>query len=70
MVVSQLHNRGYMMDWCDFYIESIKHGWPPDRTFERLRQVVGEEYGPRFREGWEVKMRELMKLCEKHGIGP
>lgn len=68
-VVSFLHNKGGMVDWIDFYIQSVRHGWPPEHTFERLRQVVGEEYGRKFRESWEVKMREVMRLCEEHGIG-
>lgn len=68
-VVGEFHQRGYMLDWVDFYIESLKCDWPPERTFERLRQVVGEEYGPKFREGWEVKMREVMRICREQGIG-
>jgi hypothetical protein len=69
MVVDFLHDRDCMMDWTDFYRESIKCDWPPERTFDRLRQVVGEVYGPRFRESWEPRMREVMRLIQEHEGG-
>lgn len=62
VVVEYLRDHGCMMDWIDFYLESLKCDWPPERTFDRLRQVIGEVYGPQFRKGWEVKMREVMRI--------
>jgi hypothetical protein len=56
VLVEYLHDRGLMLDWLDFYRESVKQGWPPDRTVGRLRESVGEVYGPEWAEEWHRRM--------------
>tara|TARA_R110000824_G_scaffold38621_1_gene117870 strand:+ start:455 stop:826 length:372 start_codon:yes stop_codon:yes gene_type:complete len=57
ILVSYLDDRGMMLDWLDFFADSKKQGWKPQRTFIRLQAAVGDVYGPKFREGWEERMR-------------
>jgi hypothetical protein len=49
------------MDWLDFYRTAVREGWPPDRTYHRLTEVVGDVYGPKFREQWETRMRLVLQ---------
>lgn len=69
VVVDFLDTRGFMMDWLDFYSEAVKKGWPPDRTMLRLTQVVGDVYGPRFREDWVKRMQEAINHLNRNN-GP
>jgi len=67
--VDYLKDRDCIPDWIDFYKESLRCDWPPERTFNRMRQVVGEVYGPKFREKWEPRMREVMRLLAEQDRG-
>jgi hypothetical protein len=60
-VVSYLDSHGFIMDWLDFYRTAVQEGWPPDRTYHRLTEVVGDVYGPKFREQWETRMRLILR---------
>ena len=69
MIVEYLDGKGCMIDWTDFYKESVRHGWPSERTFRRMKGVVGEVYGPKFRENWEPRMRGVMRLLAEQDSG-
>lgn len=42
-------------DWIDFYEQSVKEGWKPDRTITKIRDSVGDVFGSEY--GEEVKKR-------------
>lgn len=65
LVVDRLNDQGFMCDWLDFWRDAMKQGWKPDRTYLRLQSVVGEVYGPAFREGWEQSMSLLLEAREE-----
>lgn len=67
LVVDYLDHKGFMMHWIDFYVESVKQEWPPERTLRRLQSTVRDVYGPVFEEKWVGRMQEaLLLLYEKH----
>ena len=57
LLVDRLDQKGLMLDWRDFYRDAMKQGWKPDRTMSKLRGVVGDIYGPKWRVEWEQRMR-------------
>lgn len=59
-LVDRLDQHGMMPDWLDFYRDAMKKGWRHDRTMSRLREVVGDVYGPEFREEWEKRMLHVL----------
>lgn len=52
-----------VVDWIDFYEESVKEGWKPDRTITKIRDSIGDVFGPKY--GDEVKKRLIYykKTC-------
>jgi hypothetical protein len=66
IVVERLHGRGWMMDWLDFYRDSVKQGWPKDRTIGRLREAVGDVYGPEWADEWHRRMLHHAERLEEH----
>ncbi|MDB4278125.1 hypothetical protein N9917_00745 [Deltaproteobacteria bacterium] len=56
VVVERLHDNGLMMDWLDFHRDSVEQGWPSKRTIGRLREAVGDVYGPKWAEEWLRRM--------------
>lgn len=57
VVISFLDNNGRMPSWADFYDNARKAGWKSRGIVAKLRNVVGDVYGPDFREGWELRMQ-------------
>lgn len=45
-VVDTLKKQNMLVDWIDFYLESLTCNWVPERTLERIRLAVGDVYGP------------------------
>jgi hypothetical protein len=64
VIVSRLDDEGFMVDWLDFYREAMKENWPSERTLGRLREVVGDVYGPEWAEKWLQRFREVLKTAE------
>jgi len=58
MIVDKLDREGFMPDWLDFAKEAVKAGWRPAAVLPRLTALIGDVYGPKFREGWEQRIRE------------
>lgn len=59
VVVSRLEEQGKMMDWLDFHRDSVEAGWSTERTTSRLREAVGDVYGPRWAEEWLKRFRRF-----------
>lgn len=59
VVVSLLHDRGYMLDWLDFYDTAVKRGWKFDRTFLGLFNAVLDVYGKDFCDNWVQEFQRL-----------
>ena len=57
IVVSKFEERGLMPSWTHFYDKAVKAGWKPEGVVQKLRGVVGDVYGPKFREGWEKRLK-------------
>jgi len=60
IVLDMLRQRRMMPDWTHLYDRCLEAGWHPERSFRRLQQIVGDVYGPSFREEWERRMRKHM----------
>lgn len=37
-----------IVDWLDFYDQSIKEGWKSERTKIKIRESVSEVFGPEY----------------------
>ncbi len=57
IVVDRLRQERVVPDWLYLYNRCIESGWNPTSTWERLRIMVGDVYGPDYRLRWELKMR-------------
>ena len=44
-ILQTLYQNNMVVDWIDFYEESVKGGWRPDRTLVKIRDAVGEVFG-------------------------
>jgi hypothetical protein len=40
-----LEQNNMVVDWVDFYEQSIKGGWRSDRTIMKIRDSVGDVFG-------------------------
>ena len=69
IVVSSLEDKGFMMDWLDFYRSAVDEGWPKERTLLRLRQAVGDVYGPEWAEEWLKRMHHWVGVLEADTAG-
>ena len=58
MVLDELRIRQVLPDWVYLYERCLKAGWNPKSTWERLRTLVGDVYGPDYRVEWERRMKE------------
>jgi hypothetical protein len=58
-VVEILSKKNMIVDWLDFYENSVKEGWKPERTFERIRISITDVFGPEF---GDESLRRLKKL--------
>lgn len=61
LVFARLRQGGFMPDWAHLYDRCIEAGWNPASTWERLRNLVGDVYGPSFRVRWEDIMRKHLE---------
>lgn len=54
-ILETLKKNNMIPDWINFYEESVKEGWKPDRTITKIRDSVGDVFGSEY--GEEVKKR-------------
>ena len=59
-IVEILNTNKMLVDWQDFYHQAIKEGWKSDRTFIKIREAVGDIFGPTY--GAEVEKRLNLTL--------
>jgi len=52
-----------VVDWLDFYDQSVKEGWKPERAIIKIREAVSEVYGPEF--GKETEKRLNFTLSKR-----
>ena len=57
-ILEILKQNNMVVDWVDFYEQSIKEGWKPDRTIIKIRDSVGDVFGSKY--GEEVKKRLII----------
>lgn len=48
-----------VVDWLDFYDQTVKEGWKPERTLRRIRDSVGEVYGSETGEKTLLRLKFL-----------
>ncbi len=59
-IVDTLNQNDMLVDWQDFYHRAIKEGWKSGRTFIKIREAVGDIFGPAY--GAEVEKRLNLTL--------
>lgn len=70
VLISRMHDKGYVIDWHGFWKEAMENGWNPRSTVTKIATSVGEVLGPEVREGVERSLRFLHELEEAKGDGP
>ena len=46
IILQQLDGNNMIVDWVDFYEESIRGGWKEKTSINRIETAVGDYYGP------------------------
>lgn len=54
-----------IVDWFDFYRESIKHNWNPNRIFSLLSISIKEVYGKDFEEKCLETLKKIVSYKER-----
>lgn len=49
-----------MPDWLHFLKCAWARNWNPDGTFSKLKDSIGEVYGPEFLEQWELRAKSAI----------
>ena len=50
-----------VVDWIDFYEQSLKGGWKPERTLVKIRDAVGDVFGSEVGEKIIENLRFYLK---------
>lgn len=45
MILQQLDKENMIVDWIDFYEETLKSGWSIKTCFNRIETALGDYYG-------------------------
>lgn len=45
-ILEVLKQENMVVDWIDFYDQSVKESWKPERTLVKIRDSVGDVFGP------------------------
>jgi hypothetical protein len=59
IVLDQLDKKGMVVNWLDYFYDSVDSGMKPERVIERIRNAVGDVHGTDV--GNEVIQR--LKYC-------
>lgn len=54
-----LDNENMVVDWVDYYDESLKYGWSTKTALNRIETAVGDYFGTKHKE-------EVMKRLQLH----
>ena len=46
-----------IVDWLDFYDQSVKEGWKSERTINKIRESVSVVYGSEFGKETEKRLK-------------
>ena len=64
ILVHQFHTKSCVIDWHNFWTESLKAGWNPHSTRTKILSSIGETLGPRVRDQIS-KMLDLLYEVER-----
>jgi hypothetical protein len=63
-----LDKQDMVVDWLDYYEESLKNGWSTKTALNRIETAVGDYFGTKYRE--EVMIRLNFYIKNKSYIAP
>jgi len=55
VAIQELKDKGFMVNWINFYNEAIEHGWTEKRTYSTMVSAVEESYEKEWFENWKIK---------------
>lgn len=61
IVLSTLEDRKLAPCWITFYEKALAAGWNAKNTMAKLEAVVGDVYGPGFKESWLPMMKSYIQ---------
>jgi hypothetical protein len=56
IILEVLKKNNMIVDWLNFFDQSIKEGWKPQRTINKIREAVSEVYGQEFSKEIEKRL--------------
>lgn len=62
-ILEVLRKHNMIVDWIDFYEQSVKEGWKSNRTINKIKESVSEIYGTEF--GIETEKRLNLYLIDQ-----
>jgi len=45
LIVEQLYKHSYIIDWIDFYEDSLSYGWNPRTTLSKIEVALFDTHG-------------------------
>jgi hypothetical protein len=57
-VLTLFKDRGYVVDWIDYYESALKHGMQSERVLSRIESDVSDVYGSEYRD----RVLELLRF--------
>lgn len=61
VILGDLDRKGCVIDWYDFWKESVSSGWNPRSTITKITTAVGDVQGPKIKE----KVGEMLEFLYK-----
>ncbi len=49
-IIQLLEKQNMVVDWIDYYEESLKYGWSTKTSLNRIETAVGDYFGTRYKE--------------------
>lgn len=48
-IIQLLEKQNMVVDWIDYYEESLKYGWSTKTSLNRIETAVGDYFGTRYK---------------------
>ena len=62
IVLTLFKDRGYVVDWIDYYESALKHGMQSERVLSRIESDVSDVYGAEYRD----RVLERLRFVVEH----
>lgn len=61
-VLQLLEENNMVVDWVDYYEESLKYGWSTKTSLNRIETAVGDYFGTKYKEEVMERLNFYIRL--------